>query len=152
MTVLKRACLGTIAALVVACGSSAPGPAALDTSNDLCQFCRMVVSDARFASQIVAPNEEPRFFDDLSCLSRYLTARGPLPPGARVYVADHRTRQWVAAGTAVFTQVGATAPMGSRVIAHASTASRDADEAAAGGQPMLVHDVLPVGLKSGSRP
>ena len=38
-----------------------------------CGYCRMIVSDQRFASQIVAPYEEPRFFDDLGCLARYLT-------------------------------------------------------------------------------
>ncbi len=32
----------------------------------------MAVSSARFASQIVAPGEEPRFFDDLGCLAAYL--------------------------------------------------------------------------------
>ena len=127
-------------ALVIAAAGCSRGPlppAPLDTRNDACAECRMTVSAARFASQIVAPGEEPRFFDDLGCLAAYMRHRPPLPSGAVVYVADHRTREWVVAATAVFTKVaGLDTPMDSQVVAHASVASRDADAAAAGGQPI----------------
>ena len=56
-----------------ACGGP-PGPAALDTKNDACAWCRMGASDARFAAQLVAPREEPRFFDDIGCLAAFLAA------------------------------------------------------------------------------
>jgi len=126
------------------CRSSAAVPAALDPRTDTCATCRMVVSDARFASQIVAPYEEPRFFDDLGCLADYLRRTPTLPRGAVVFVADHRTRAWVLADRAVYTRVsGRTAPMGSSIIAHESPASRDADPDAAGGTPVDRRDVLP---------
>lgn len=130
--------------LLVACGA-APGPATLDPRNDTCRYCRMVVSDQRLASQIVAPHEEPRFFDDLGCLKNYLDATPDLSSGAVIYVADHRTRAWVRAGDATYTRVESTAPMGSHFIAHASEASRDADPDAAKARPVAVADVLPVG-------
>jgi copper chaperone NosL len=120
-----------------ACSRGLLAPAPLDTRNDPCAECRMTVSAARFASQIVAPGEEPRFFDDLGCLATHVRNRPPLPSGAVVYVADHRTREWVVAASAVFTRVaGLDTPMGSQVVAHASAASRDADPAAAGGEPI----------------
>ena len=94
----------------------------------------MTVSSARFASQLVAPGEEPRFFDDLGCLAAYLGEHASLPPGAIAYVADHRSGEWVPAATAVYTRVpGLETPMGSHVVAHASAASRDGDPAATGG-------------------
>jgi len=127
-------------ALVIAAAACSRGPLApapLDTRNDACAECRMTVSAARFASQIVAPGEEPRFFDDLGCLAAHMRNRPPLPTGAAVYVADHRTREWAVAASAVFTRAaGLDTPMGSRVVAHASSASRDADRAAAGGEPV----------------
>lgn len=127
-----------------ACGRQSVEPADLDTRNDACRFCSMTVSDARMASQIVAPGEEPRFFDDLGCLRSFLQ-REALAPGAAIFVADHRTGAWVAAGTAVFTRVDTLAtPMGSHLIAHASVASRDADPNARGGVPVAAKDVVGV--------
>ncbi len=107
-------------------------PAALDVKNDQCGTCRMVVSAQRTASQVAAPNQEPKFFDDLGCLDQFLAA-SPLANGARVFVADHRTGEWVPVESAVFTRVADSAgAMGSPFVAHMSAASRDADRDAAG--------------------
>ncbi len=113
----------------------------------------MVVSDPTFASQLVAPYEEPRFFDDMGCLRNYLAATPTLPAQARVYVADHRTTAWIAAERAVYTRVGAlTAAMGSHIIAHASADSRDADPAAEAGVPVDTQTAFGGRLPAGDRP
>ena len=92
----------------------------------------MTVSDPRLAAQIVAPGEEPRFFDDIGCLAGYLQEHS-LPRGAAIYVADHRTAEWVDANRAIFARTARpSTPMGSGLIAHASTASQADDAAAAG--------------------
>ena len=132
---------GVLAAALVslmwACAQGAPQPSPLDTRNDACAVCRMTVSSARFASQLAAPGEEPRFFDDLGCLAEHLRDRTRVPPRAVVFVADHRSGEWAAGASAVFTRVeGLETPMGSHVIAHTSAASRDADPAARGGTPV----------------
>jgi copper chaperone NosL len=112
----------------------------------------MVVSDSRVASQLVAPYEEPRFFDDLGCLRTYLTNAKTLPRGATVYVADHRTRAWVRWDQAVFTRVETlSGAMGSHVVAHVSAASRDADAEAAHGAPVDARDVFPAGWATGGQ-
>jgi copper chaperone NosL len=86
----------------------------------------MVVSETRTAAQLLAPGAEPLVFDDLGCLREYLTRATP-PAGAAVFVADHRTREWVPAASAVFARVeGIATPMGSHVVAHRDRASRDA--------------------------
>jgi copper chaperone NosL len=122
----------TVAAM--ACAQATPQPAELDTRNDACARCRMAVSDGRFAGQIVAPGHEPRFYDDLGCLRKEL-ASSPLPRGAAVFVADHRTGEWVVAERAVYTfQPALATPMASHLVAHADRASRDADPDVAGGE------------------
>ena len=132
-----------LAAFLAACEAGVPAPAELDTRNEWCGFCRMAVSEARFAGQIVAPSEEPRFFDDVGCLGRYVPAARGLPKGSVAYVADPRTKAWVRADAAVFTLVESLAtPMGSHLVAHADAASRDADPAARGGAPRTAADVF----------
>jgi copper chaperone NosL len=103
----------------------------------------MAVSDARFASQLAAPAEEPRFFDDLGCLRAFLAANPSLPAGSVAYVADHRTREWVPAERAVYARVPALeTPMGSHLIAHATLASREADPLARGGSPLALAELF----------
>ena len=126
-----------------ACSRQPPAPAALDTRTESCARCRMMVSDARFAAQLAAPSEEPRFFDDLGCLRDWLRDAGGPPRGAVAYVADHRTRRWVPAAAAVYVRAPAVeTPMGSHLLAYADAASRDADPAARGGSPVAAAEVL----------
>lgn len=128
--------------LAVACRSGGPEPAPLDTRNEQCASCRMAVSDARLASQLVAPGELPRFFDDLGCLADFLKA-GRAAAGATAFVADHRTKAWVRADHAVYTRVpGLETPMGSHIIAHADAASRDSDPDARTGALLALSEIF----------
>ena len=137
--------------VAVACGGGVR-PAVLDTRNDTCGWCRMVISDARFAAQLAAPSEEAVFFDDVGCLASYLKGR-PLPMGAVAYVADHRTREWTPAARAVYARAaGINTPMGSHLVAHASTDSRAADPDAAAAAAVALVDVFgPGGVPGGAR-
>jgi copper chaperone NosL len=131
---------------VLALGACARGPlrpAELDTRNEQCGNCRMAVSDARFAAQLVAPGEEPRFFDDVGCLRDYLRQAASLPPGSVAFVADHRTKVWLPAAEAVYTRQDALqTPMGSHLIAHADAASREAAPEARRGGPLTASEVF----------
>lgn len=123
----RRYMLPVLVWLVMIGCSAAQEPASVDTRNDSCTHCRMTVSDVRFAGQIVAPGEEPRFFDDLGCLRDYLKKNGA-PKGATAYVADHRTKTWVVAANAVYVRnEQIDTPMGSSLLAWVDAASRDAD-------------------------
>jgi copper chaperone NosL len=130
----------------IACGGDPLAPAPLDTRNETCASCRMTVSDARFAAQLVAPGEEPRFFDDVGCLGTYLRAR---PAKGVAYVADHRTKAWVKAAAAVYTRVSGETPMASHVLAHGDAASRDQDREARGGSDVSASEIL--GAEGGRR-
>jgi copper chaperone NosL len=121
-----------VVGLLAACGGTVQ-PVGIDPSSP-CGFCRMAISEQRFAAQIVAPGEEPRVFDDIGCLAGYL-ARTGMPARGIAYVADHRTGRWIDASKATYTFVANVAtPMGSHLIAHADAASRDADDGARGGE------------------
>ena len=130
------------AALLASCASGPPAPAVLEAGREACASCRMTVSEARFAAQIAARGEEPRFFDDVGCLRDFLRAE-PARAGSVAYVADHRTREWADASRAVYTRIpGVATPMGSHLVAHKDAASRDADPRALGGSALSAADVF----------
>ena len=135
---MRASVLAPSAALLgaLACAPGTPEPQVLDTRNEACASCRMSVSDARFAAQVVAPGELPSFFDDLGCLASFLKA-GKAKGRAVAFVADHRTKAWVRADHATYTRVpGLATPMGSHLMAHIDAASRDQDPLAHGGSPV----------------
>lgn len=124
-----------------ACVAGDVPPATLQPG-DACAFCRMMVSDARFAAQVVAPGEEPLFFDDIGCLASHLRSTKPAP-GEVAHVADHRTRDWVLAADAVYTRVETlSTPMGSHLVAHADASSRDQDPDARGGVDVVASEIV----------
>jgi len=142
---------GLLLALVsAACASGPPEPAPLDTRNEACASCRMAVSEARFAAQVLPPGEDPLFFDDIGCLASFVKA-GRAPRGATAFVADHQTRAWVRADAALYTRVpGLATPMGSHLTAHADAASRDRDPVARGGALVTPAELFgPGGAPSG---
>jgi copper chaperone NosL len=147
------AALAAVTTLTLACAAGPPEPAPLEVGRVTCDHCRMTVSEARFAGQIVAPGEEPRFFDDLGCLAAYLRDHDDFPPDAAAYVADHRTSAWVRAGAAVYTRADTLAtPMSSHLIAHQDAGSRDADPAAREGVAVPVSELFgPGGPPGGAR-
>jgi copper chaperone NosL len=138
----RLAALMFVAALLPGCAGREPKPAALDRRNEACQSCRMPVSEARLASQLVAAGEEPLFFDDLGCLRDYLIQH-PAVRGTVAYVVDHRSGAWILAGRAVFSKCGGIeTPMGSHLVAHADAASREADPATRGGAAVPPREIF----------
>jgi copper chaperone NosL len=131
------------AGLALGCLGGPVRPVAIDRANDQCASCRMIISDTRFAAQVDAPGEEPRFFDDLRCLHDGLAGGRPLPQGAVIFVTDFRTGAWVPASGAVFARVGTIeTPMASHWVAWADEASRRADPAGAQGVAVPAAEIL----------
>ncbi|MHB8797049.1 MAG: nitrous oxide reductase accessory protein NosL [Thermoanaerobaculia bacterium] len=136
--------------LLAACGGGADGPAPVDTKNDACAWCRMSVSDLRFAAQLTAPGHEPKLFDDAGCLRDWLKEPREAAEWT-AWLSDHRTKEWMKATDAVLVRNPAIqTPMDSGLVAWASAASREQDPAGMGGMPVPVAEVIgpfPAGTK-----
>lgn len=145
MRILLVSCLW-----LAGCAGQSPAPVAVRTGEDACAFCRMTIVSVSTAAQIVRPGEEPVMFDEIGCLQRYL-AGTTLTNTATVFVVDHWTGAWVNANEAVFTKTAVPTAMSSGLLAHADTASRDADRAAAGGTPVAAASVIGTSRRSEAR-
>jgi copper chaperone NosL len=146
--------LPVLVVLCVAASACRPGaltPASLQAGT-ACSNCRMTVVEPTLAAQLVAPGEEPRFFDDIGCLTAYRAAHAS-GPADRAYVADHATGVWIDAARAVYTRARTiVTPMDSHLVAHENARARDGDESVRGGVPLSVAEVFgPSGVPGGDR-
>lgn len=116
---MRIAAVVFIVVLLAACSAEPPGPSELAFDSESCAFCRMVISDKRFPAQIVSPDRDPLFFDDLGCMVKHIAAH-PLPENAVVFVTDYKTSMWIRARDASFYRCpNMASPMSSGVIATA---------------------------------
>lgn len=145
--------LALLTSMLALAGCGSAPPATLDARGDACAFCRMAVSAAGVAAQVVAPGEDPRFFDDIGCLASFLKEHREQPAGAIAYVVDHRTRTWVRADGAFYTRVpDLDTPMGSHLVAHADERSRRDDAITARGSTTTNADVFGARMPPGGAP
>jgi copper chaperone NosL len=72
---LKNRSAVTVATLAIglfsvsSCGS--PGPRAVKMNEDVCAFCKMIITDPLFASQLTTLKGRKYIFDDLRCMTAY---------------------------------------------------------------------------------
>jgi copper chaperone NosL len=88
---------GTAALLAVAAlrlAAPPSGPAAVAWDRTACAHCRMLLSEPRFAAQLVTQHGETLFFDDPGCLVRWRTEH----PGeaSAAWFHDSRSERWLA--------------------------------------------------------
>lgn len=112
------------ALLAAACGTA--GPREIVAGVDQCQFCRMEISDPKFATQVVLSTGKIQVFDSVECLAGFV-AGNPEAAIKSVWVADANSGQFIAAERAGYLIDGSLrGPMG-RAVAFATPA--DADDA-----------------------
>jgi len=97
------------------CGKPSLKPVEIELS-DMCSFCRMAVSEVRYAAEIVDRDENVYKFDDIGCMLRFL--RQHRPQGAALFVRDYDGGGWISAAEAQYVRADAIpSPMGGHTIA-----------------------------------
>ncbi len=102
-------------------GCSAPKPAKIVIGQDACASCNMVISDARFASQVVTNTGKVYKFDSVECMVAFLT-EGKVPKDQvhSAWVSDYMNPgTWLKAEDARYLQsVQIRSPMGLNLSAY----------------------------------
>jgi copper chaperone NosL len=102
--------------LLPGCGSNGPEPIRLNTDN--CDYCKMTISDARFAAELVTAKGRAYKFDDLSCLVSYIR-ENEKAGDSRQYVCDYNNPGTLieAAGASYVRGGSISSPMGGNTAA-----------------------------------
>lgn len=95
--------------LLSACsGEPETGPVKINWDRDICERCRMVLSDPHFAAQIrYLPEGKKRSkvmkFDDIGCAVLWLEDKPwKNDDNIEIWVSDHRNKEWIDARTATY--------------------------------------------------
>ena len=120
MTGASRIVLLMFSCSLFSCGRSETKPVEL-FPEDMCAYCRMGMSDPRFAAEIISDGSEVFKFDDIGCMDRYRV----LTPGltvAAAFVKDFETSAWIRFEKSIVIKTGVATPMGSGKVAFADSA------------------------------
>lgn len=114
-----------------------PGPEPIDYGHEACTYCRMTITDPRYATELVNSTGKVYPFDAVECLVAYLNEH----PEAEVHslwvndFADPGTL--IPIPEAVFLHSGALhSPMGLNIAAFGSGEARQAVQDSLGGTPL----------------
>ena len=95
------ACLFMSPFLLAACVRADIQPVEL-VAEDMCESCRMAISEKRYAAEFIDQDGNALKFDDLRCAVRYLQDKNNRIAIARTFVTDFDSRQWVKAEEAYY--------------------------------------------------
>ncbi len=101
----------------ISCGQS-DRPVDIYPEEDICETCRMLITDQRFAAEIVPKKGKSLKFDDPICMVRYFDLSRKLDLGftkedvLAYYVKDYLTKEWVPAEQAVIVKANIVTVMG----------------------------------------
>jgi copper chaperone NosL len=101
--------------MLVGCGSSEIKPVDV-YPEDMCAYCRMAVSDQRFAAEIISETRDVFKFDDIGCMENFQKKSASLKLAAQ-FVKDYETKKWVPLEDATIVNTNMFTPMGSGKVA-----------------------------------
>ncbi len=108
---------------VVLAGCGSPQPATVVIGQDVCEHCQMIITDARFATQVVTTKGKSYKFDSIECMVDFL-ATGVLANSEihSAWVTDYnQPGKWIKAEEARYLQsVNIRSPMGANLAAFAT--------------------------------
>ncbi|MDQ7029915.1 MAG: nitrous oxide reductase accessory protein NosL [Ardenticatenia bacterium] len=112
---------------ISACGSGSVvnGPPEVRYGEDVCDECRMIISDARFAAAYVTAGGDVRRFDDIGDMVVYFSRVHE--DVVAFWVHDYGTKVWLRAEEASFVRSSSVqTPMGHGLVAFASRGEAEA--------------------------
>lgn len=99
-----------------------PVPVDIYPEEDVCETCRMLITDQRFASECIMKKGRAKKFDDVICMIRYFDMAATLGIAKRgdvraYFVKDYDSKEWVEAAKAYFVKANVVTVMGYGVVA-----------------------------------
>ncbi len=127
---------------LVACSGASPDqPPKIRYGEDMCDECKMLISEARFAAAYITENGDVRRFDDIGGMFVYHQKH--MEPVARYWVHDYKTSIWIRGDQAVYVHSpNIQTPMGYGVVAFKNRSDAESFASEKGGKILTLQDLL----------
>ncbi len=104
--------------LAISCSDNPEsGPVEIYYGEDICESCKMIISEKDFAAQYKLSTGKTVKFDDLGCMFHYMKGEDKAQISA-VYVMDYDSKQWIDGESAYYVWTdNISTPMGHGVVA-----------------------------------
>ncbi len=119
----KFGSLNVVSRIVIAgiflasCQKSMIGPVAL-APEDMCAYCKMAISEKRYAAELIDSEGQAFKFDDIGCMANFIKSKKNTTKIVAYFVMDFDERQWTKADDAYYVRSSElTTPMNGGVIA-----------------------------------
>jgi copper chaperone NosL len=122
-TANKSVSLGVVSWIVIAgiflasCQKNMNGPVAI-APEDMCAYCKMAISEKRYAAELIDSEGQAFKFDDIGCMVNFSKNQKNTAKIAAYFVMDFDERQWTKADDAYYVRSSElTTPMNGGIIA-----------------------------------
>lgn len=106
-----------LAVILAACTARPLQPVDIDPS-DVCAFCKMAISEKRYAAEMIDADGNVFKFDDIGCMIHFAGRRGWIQHPPTRFVHDYDSAAWLEADRATFVRSPEIpSPMASGLIA-----------------------------------
>lgn len=103
--------------LLAGCKTSKFEPVAL-APEDMCNYCKMAISEKRYAAELIDSEGQAFKFDDIGCMANFVKSRKDTTKPVAYFVMDFDDRQWIRADGAYYVRSSElTTPMSGGIIA-----------------------------------
>lgn len=88
-------------AMLASCQKTAIEPVAIE-ANEMCSFCRMSISEKRYAAESIDNDGQAFKFDDIGCLANFIKQKKNDGQVHASFVMDFDRREWLKAENAFY--------------------------------------------------
>lgn len=114
---LCASCLIVAVAVLASCQKQTVEPVAL-APNDMCAYCKMAISEKRYAAEFMDSEGQTFKFDEIGCMINFIKEKKNATKVTTYFVMDFDERQWIKADDAHYVSSSELAtPMSGGIIA-----------------------------------
>ena len=101
LTAFLLACGTATLVVLSSCQKTMVGPVSIE-ANDMCSFCRMSISEKRYAAVLIDDDGQAFKFDDIGCMANFIKQKRNTGTMRAVFVMDFDRREWLEAENAAY--------------------------------------------------
>lgn len=139
---LCASCLIIGATVLTNCQKQVVEPVAL-APEDMCAYCKMAISEKRYAAELIDSEGEAFKFDDIGCMVNFIRSKRNTTKIVAYFVMDFDERQWIKGDDARYVSSSELkTPMSGGIIAFKNESKAEGAITKYHGKPLRFKDIF----------